>query len=87
MYVHGAEIVWDLLLIRCERLVRELRVDRGELTLLGDILVEMRIDAGQECVGGCPPSARSWIVSSGTVATAVSQNSGSWSGRNPVWLE
>ena len=33
------------------------------------------------------PSARSWIVSSGTVATAVSQNSGSWSGRKPVWLE
>ena len=44
--------MWDLFLIRCERLVRELRVDRGELALLGHVLVEVRIDAGQECVGG-----------------------------------
>ena len=45
-YVHGIEIVWDLLLIRCECLIRELRVDRRELALLGHVLVEMRIDAG-----------------------------------------
>ena len=54
MYVHGAEIVWNLLLIWCERLVREGRGNGGELALLGDVLVEMRTDAGQECVGDCP---------------------------------
>lgn len=53
LYVHGAEIVWNLLLIRCERLVREGRGNGGELALLGDVLAEMRIDAGQESIGGC----------------------------------
>ena len=53
LYVHGAEIVGNTRLIGCEGLVRELRVDRGELALLGYVLVEMRIDSGQECVGGC----------------------------------
>ena len=53
LYVHGAEIVGNTRLIGCEGLVRELRVDRGELALLGYVLVEMWLDSGQECVGGC----------------------------------
>lgn len=53
MYVHGAEIVWDLFLIRCEGLVRELRVDGGELALLGDVFIQLGVDTGQESIGGC----------------------------------
>ena len=53
MYVHGAEIVWDLLLIRCERLVCEGRGNGGEPALLRHILVQARVDTGQESIGGC----------------------------------
>ena len=53
MYVHGAEIVWNLLLIWCERLVREGRGNGGELAFLRHIPVQAWVDTGQESIGGC----------------------------------
>ena len=45
--------MWDLLLIRCERLVCEGRGNGGEPALLRHILVQARVDTGQESIGGC----------------------------------
>ena len=51
-------------------------VDGGEVTVLWHVLIEAWVDAGQERGAGCA-SMSAVIVSSGTVATPVSQNSGS----------
>ena len=45
--------MWNLLLIWCERLVREGRGNGGELALLRHIPVQVWVDTGQESIGGC----------------------------------